>query len=115
MGALLDSLLKNIGEALAVIVIYFWETFPVIMDPEKSFDMTSFLAVVVIVLTVGLTSMQRRLSKRRTISMPCKRSSTHEQMRAAHGLDLARGLKSLRSYVRLFLFVIVFPMYSFGY
>jgi len=51
--ALLDSLLKNIGEALAVIVIYFWETFPVIMDPEKSFDMTSFLAVVVIVLTVG--------------------------------------------------------------
>lgn len=56
--ALLDSMLKNIGEALAVLVIYAWD----VVDQrvlcatgpctKKPFDVPSLLAVIVVVLIV---------------------------------------------------------------
>lgn len=51
--SLLDSLLKNIGETLAVLLIYAWEVVPVVLDPQGSLNLQQLIAVVVIILTVS--------------------------------------------------------------
>jgi hypothetical protein len=52
--ALLDALLKNIGEALAVLVIYAWDVFLLfgIQGTDKPFAIPALLAVIVVVLIV---------------------------------------------------------------
>lgn len=55
---LLDSVLKNIGEAVAVLVIYLFEVGSTAMAPEilegaNEFQLSTFLMVLVVVLTVS--------------------------------------------------------------
>merc|ERR1719401_2164906 len=48
--AILDSVLKNIGEAVAVLVIYFMQVFLPVF--EDTFEIPKFLSVMVVILSV---------------------------------------------------------------
>merc|ERR1719343_768277 len=48
--ALLDSVLKNIGEAVSVLVIYFMQVFLPVFD--DTFEVPKFLSVMVVILSV---------------------------------------------------------------
>merc|ERR1719357_672334 len=48
--AILDSVLKNIGEAVSVLVIYFMQVFLPVF--EDTFEVPKFLSVMVVILSV---------------------------------------------------------------